>query len=141
MAWQLSSAFAEEVPFLREAVAVPLNIAIVDDERELTNLLVMVLNASGRFNVVATAASGVEALIIVEDRNIDAILVDLCLPGLNGIMVLERLRETAPGLPVVIMSGFPIVDVYSRGARGYLEKQGDLEDFPTKLFNLLVPAD
>ena len=111
MAWQLSSAFAEEAPFLREAVAAPLNIAIVDDERELTNLLVMVLNASGRFNVVATAASGVEALIIVEDRNIDAILVDLCLPGLNGIMVLERLRETAPGLPVVIMSGFPIVDV------------------------------
>ena len=141
MAWQQSSAFADGVPLATVSAAAPLNIAIVDDERELTKLLVMVLNASGRFNVVATAASGTEALSIVKDRDIDALLVDLCLPGLNGIMVLERLRETAPGLPVVIMSGFPIVDVYSRGAKGYLEKHGDLEDFPTKLFNLLVPVE
>ena len=141
MAWQQNSAFADEVPLAKVPTAAPLNIAIVDDERELTKLLVMVLNASGRFNVVATATSGAEALSIVKDRDIDALLVDLCLPGLNGIMVLERLRETAPGLPVVIMSGFPIVDVYSRGAKGYLEKHGDLEDFPTKLFNLLVPVE
>ncbi len=138
MASQQSSACAAGISYSAEVGVKPLNVAIVDDESELTNLLSMILATSGMFNVVATATNGQDALNIIHEKQIDTILVDLCLPGLNGIMVMERLRETAPGLPVVIMSGFPIVDVYLRGAKGYLEKYGDLEDFPTKLFNLLV---
>lgn len=140
MAWQQNSACPADLPFPGTPMTDPLNIAIVDDESEFTELLAMVLNSSGKFRVVATGSNGWEALHVAEHLQIDALLIDLALPGLNGMMVLERLRETAPGMPVVIMSGFPVLDVYARGAKGYLEKRGDLSDFPSKLFNLLASA-
>lgn len=140
MVWQRSDVLSEELTTTPIPFNVPLNIAIVDDEKELTDLLVMILNSSGKFRVVATANNGWEALELVRNRKIDAVLIDLYLPGLNGMMVLERLQQTTPGLPVVVMSGFPVIDVFSRGAKGYLEKRGDLTDLPSKLFELLVSS-
>lgn len=140
MAWQQNSACPADLPLSSTPMTDPLSIAIVDDESELTELLAMVLTSSGKFRVVATGSNGWEALDVAKRFHIDALLIDLALPGMNGMMVLERLKETSPGMPVVIMSGFPVLDVFARGAKGYLEKRGDLSDFPSKLFNLLVSA-
>lgn len=138
MALQQNNAFSDAV--LSHPLETPLKIAIVEDEIELTDLLEIVLNGSGKFHVVARARTGWDALALLQDHEIDVVLVDLSLPGLNGMMVLEHLQREAPGLPVVIMSGFPTVDVFSRGAKGFIEKQGDLTDLPSKLLELLVSA-
>lgn len=84
------------------------------------------LTASG-FDV-ATARSGAEALLMINDRLPDLIYLDLGLPGMGGLEVLERLREQpdTTNIPVVILTNFSEPDLIERGknlgAQDYLIK-------------------
>ena len=78
-------------------------ILIVDDEPNIRRLLASLLEAEGHH--VRTAASGEDALVSVADDEPDVMLLDLALPGANGLQILATLRTTYPALPVVMMSG------------------------------------
>ncbi|MCI0432478.1 MAG: sigma-54 dependent transcriptional regulator [Gemmatimonadetes bacterium] len=79
------------------------NILIVDDEANIRRMLAGVLESDG--HEVATAADGAEALRALERAEPDVVLLDLALPGPNGIVVLEDIRGRWPDVPVVMMSG------------------------------------
>lgn len=99
---------------------------LVDDDDALAEMYALRLTASG-FDV-ATARSGAEALLMINDRLPDLIYLDLGLPGMGGLEVLERLREQpdTTDIPVVILTNFSEPDLIERGknlgAQDYLIK-------------------
>jgi CheY-like chemotaxis protein len=99
---------------------------LVDDDDALAEMYALQLTASG-FQVT-TARSGAEALQLVLDATPDLIYLDLGLPGMTGLEVLERLRQ-APStaeVPVVILTNFSEPEMIRRGrelgAQDYLVK-------------------
>lgn len=80
-------------------------LVVVDDEPGLRRLLILLLERDGRFEVVGEAADGEEALAAVDRSDPDLLLLDLGLPGLDGLEVLQRLggrqRPTT-----VVLTGF-----------------------------------
>jgi two-component system nitrogen regulation response regulator NtrX len=79
------------------------SILVVDDESNIRRMLARLLEEAG--HTVETAADADEALRVAEQTAPDAVLLDLALPGADGLSVLERLRGREPALPIVMMSG------------------------------------
>jgi len=78
-------------------------ILIVDDEPNIRRMLAGVLESEG--HETAAAGDGVTAIDVLERAEPDVVLLDLALPGQNGIRILEDIRGRWPDLPVVMMSG------------------------------------
>jgi PAS domain S-box-containing protein len=82
-------------------------VLVIDDERSVGRALQRVLRMRLRTEVYV-AAGGAEglALLAAESDRIDAVLLDLFMPGMSGLQTLEALRATHPRLPVILLSGF-----------------------------------
>ena len=102
----------------------PGRILVVDDEPVVSSMLCDVLATAGY--VVASAASGAEALDLVPIFNPSVVLLDLTMPGMSGMEVLQHLRREYPRSPVVILSGNQDAEIKRRaleaGAFDYLTK-------------------
>ena len=99
-------------------------VLVVDDEPAIRRIMRRILEHRG-WGVVE-AESGSEAIAIVEGREDLAVaLVDYSMPGLDGVAVLQRLSVIAPGLPVVVMSGYREESASMAGAAGFLAKPFD----------------
>jgi DNA-binding NarL/FixJ family response regulator len=81
------------------------SVVVVDDEPGLRNLLVMLLERDGGFDVVAEAGDGVEAIEAVAQHDPDLLLLDLGLPRMDGLEVLAELQRR-PRPTVVVLTGF-----------------------------------
>jgi two-component system, NtrC family, nitrogen regulation response regulator NtrX len=79
------------------------DILVVDDEPNIRRMLGSLLVAEG--HTASQAASGEDALAHLQYNAADVILLDLALPGADGIEVLRRIRERWPAVPVIMMSG------------------------------------
>lgn len=81
-------------------------ILIVDDSLEERELIAAMLSTGGRYEVV-TAASGEEALRLLEKQRVDLLITDLVMPGLDGLQLANRAVEIDPGLHgrVLIVTG------------------------------------
>lgn len=88
-------------------------LVIVDDETPLRVLLRKLITRDGRFDVVAEGGDGQEALDLVERHDPDLLLLDLGLPELDGLQVLERLNGSDRP-QTVVLTGFD--DPYTRQA-------------------------
>ncbi len=101
-------------------------ILAVDDLQENRELLVRYLSRSGHF--VVTAASGEEALRTLEETDVDVVLLDLFMPGMDGHEVLRKIKENPKwrATPVIMISGRQdmdgIIDCIEAGADDYLFK-------------------
>jgi len=78
-------------------------ILCVDDENVPLILRRLVLEKSG-FQVIP-AASGAEALDILNAQPVDLVLTDLLMPGLNGLELARKIKERTPALPIILLSG------------------------------------
>jgi two-component system response regulator PilR (NtrC family) len=85
-----------------------LRVMIVDDEEVLRDVLEVVLRREG-FDVVL-AASGEEALNLLDGEEVDLIILDVMLPGISGIDTLRAIRISNPTLPVVVITAFSSID-------------------------------
>jgi len=79
-------------------------ILIIDDDEAVRSTTKIVLDASG-FQTVAVAdgKSGIEA---VKSEEFDAVIVDLFMPGMNGLDVASAIRKLRPAMPIIAASGF-----------------------------------
>ncbi len=87
----------------KQILPTPKRILLVEDETLTRDFYGDLLGEHG-FEVFA-ASSGSEGLAMVEQYALDAVVLDIVMPGMSGLEVLERLRERDPGLPVVILTG------------------------------------
>jgi DNA-binding NtrC family response regulator len=99
-------------------------ILLVDDERNILVTLSRALSLDGF--TVETASGGREALEKIAASPVDVVVMDVRMPDLDGLSVLQKARELRPGLPVVIMSGHGSIETvrtaFKLGAFDYLEK-------------------
>lgn len=99
---------------------------VVDDEEDLRYLLRFELEAEG-YDVVE-AAGGSEALEVLDRQEVDLVLLDLSMPGLDGFAVLEEMRRRGllPGVRVIAVSAHASEPTVQRaldlGSAGYLYK-------------------
>ena len=82
---------------------------------------------------IAEASNGIEALAIIKRPNeIDLVILDVRMSGMNGIEVLSQIRKLAPHMRIVIITGYGSKDVIVEALRGqaddYIEKTMDLDD-------------
>lgn len=103
-----------------------IKILIADDHAVVRGGLRQFFAATGDFEIAAEAATGAEALALVESTPVDVVLLDISLPDLNGLEVLKRIKHDHHGLPVLIFSMFSedefALPALNAGASGYLSK-------------------
>ena len=80
-----------------------MNILIVDDEPEVAEVLAKSLSRQG--HRTSTVNSGQDALAKIEDSAIDAMFLDVSMPGMNGLEVLAEVKRRRPALAVVVITG------------------------------------
>lgn len=106
-----------------------MKILIVDDEVEFLEMLRLRLEASG-YDVVS-ATNGEEALEKVKKESPDAVLLDVLMPGMDGLNVLKQIRKTNKDLPVYIVTAFSNEERFrvanKLGASGFIVKTVDLK--------------
>ncbi len=105
-------------------------ILIVDDDAELRSTLTEILGEAGYR--IDKAASGREALDKIHSADFDIILLDLMMPGMNGMEVLSEVRKTRPRIKVIIITAFATVnnavDAIKKGASDYISKPFKIEE-------------
>ncbi len=85
-----------------------MNILIVDDEPEVADVLARSLTRQGHHTTVAH--SGEAALRVLDESPLDAMFLDVSMPGMNGLDVLARAKRARPQLAVVIITGHATPD-------------------------------
>jgi DNA-binding NtrC family response regulator len=107
----------------------PLNILIIEDGASRREVLRDFLRSRG--HRAFTAGNGPEGLECAREQCLDLVLVDFKMPGMEGLTVLEKLRQLNPETPVVMMTAFGTIETAVRamkaGALDYLTKPADLE--------------
>jgi CheY-like chemotaxis protein len=117
-------------------------VLVVDDEDEIRELAQSFLEAQG-FRVF-TAASGEDAIDVYRNRgeSIDAVVLDLGMPGMGGRACLERLQELDPAIRVVIATGYSVDDhapgVLEAGAVGLINKPYRARELVARLEQVLA---
>jgi two-component system nitrate/nitrite response regulator NarL len=82
-----------------------LRVLLVDDDRPFRQMTRAVLESDVRFEIVGEASNGIQALLLVERLEPDAVLVDLDIPALTGIELVRLLGESRPEVRVVVVTG------------------------------------
>jgi DNA-binding NarL/FixJ family response regulator len=105
----------------------PISILIADDHAVMRDGLKMILESADDMAVVAMVADGREAVARAEQCRPDVILMDISMPGLNGIEATRLIRERLPAVRVLILTMHGSMEHVYRalqaGARGYLLKE------------------
>ena len=106
-----------------------LEVLVVDDDPAIRDSLRRVLEHAG--HAASQAESGNRALELLEERRFDVVLLDLAMPGLDGLDALVQIREIAPDTGVIVVSGEATVanaiKAGQRGAYDFIEKPPDRE--------------
>ena len=106
-----------------------IRVLLVDDEPVFVDTMSKVLKARGYG--VGAAAGGVEALEELQFNRYDVVVLDLRMPGMDGIATLERIRKRDPLLPVILLSGHAgmskAVEAMQHGAVDYMLKPAPVD--------------
>ena len=117
----------------------PANILVVDDEEAVRRVLLRGLSSKGY--EVREVASADEALQVLSTANIDLVLTDIRMPGMDGLELLQRAKASAPELAVIMITGFASVDSAAEamrsGARDYLTKPFNLDEVILRIERVL----
>ena len=104
-----------------------MRIIVVDDDRIVVRSLATILGAEPDIDVVGTGTSGEEAVSLFSQLHPDIALLDIQMPGKDGLFAAERMLEEDPSARIVFLTTFSdddyIVQALKLGARGYLIKQ------------------
>lgn len=110
-------------------------VLIVDDEKEFLEGISERLR--NRNFAVDTATSGDEALQKIQGRIYDAVVLDLKMPGLDGLATLRQALAKKPDLQIILLTGYATVqsgiEAIKEGALDFLEKPVDLDTLVTKI--------
>ncbi len=114
-------------------------ILIVDDERNIIKTVSAILQDED--HIVYSAESGEEAMGFLRKNDVDLIILDVWLPDIDGVEILERVKKTSPEVAVLMISGHGSIDLAVKatkmGAFDFLEKPPSMERIITAVNNAL----
>jgi len=114
-----------------------LKVLIADDHRLMLHSIRLALDADDEIEIVAEADSGAKVLPFIGQTGPDLVLLDVRMPGMDGLTVLERIRERYPQVRVAMLSGVDdpsvIQAAFDRGASAFIVKHIDPRDLPSAL--------
>ena len=117
-----------------------IRVLIVDDHLIVREGLRLIMETEIGIDLIGEASDGAEALRLAGEMNPDVFLVDLRMPGMDGLTAIEHLRQEFPEIAIVILTTFNEDELMRRGlglgAMGYLLKDTDR----TTLFNTIRAA-
>lgn len=121
----------------------PRAILVVDDEERLRRALVRSLGRENR--QVLAAASGDEALRILEQRSVALVITDLVMPGMDGMALVRSIRNSAPDTRIIIITAYGSAEsreeARALGVSCYLAKPFDLSHLKSKVNELLSVSE
>ncbi len=107
----------------------PIHVLIADDHLVVREGLRLILETGEGFEVIGEAADGAEAVRVAGELQPDVVLMDLRMPGMDGLEAMEHLRAQWPAIAIVILTTYNEDELMVRGlrlgARGYLLKDTD----------------
>jgi DNA-binding NarL/FixJ family response regulator len=114
-----------------------IRVLIADDQRVVRDGLTMLVSLIDGVAVVGTASDGAEALRLAEEHRPDVVMMDLRMPGVDGIAATEQLRQRLPATRVLVLTTYAdeaaIVPALRAGALGYLTKDTSAEQIETAI--------
>ena len=124
---------------LTRADGSPIRVLVVDDEASLTDLLQMALRYEGW--EIKTAADGSSAIATARDFRPDAVVLDIMLPDIDGLQVLQRMRADGNDVPVLFLTAKDSLDDriagLTAGGDDYVTKPFSLEEVVARLRGLI----
>ena len=116
-------------------VKIPTRILLVDDEKDFVEMLSMRLTESGE--QVTVAYSGQECLEKLARTEVDVVILDIKMPGMDGIQTLREIKGMFPLVEVILLTGHGTTETAVKGMKlgafDYLLKPADFEDLSAKL--------
>jgi len=116
-------------------IKIPAKVLLVDDEEDFVEMLSLRLKELGE--KVTVAYSGQEGLDTLENTHIDVVILDIKMPGMDGIQTLREIKKRFPLVEVIMLTGHgsteTAVEGMKLGAFDYLLKPADFSDLSTKL--------
>ncbi|MEK3973839.1 response regulator [Psychrobacillus sp. FSL K6-1267] len=115
------------------------HLLIVDDQLGIRMLLKEVFAQEGY--EISLASNGYEALKLVEEKPINGVLLDMKIPGMDGIQILKKMKKEFPDLPIMMMTAYGelnlIQEAMDLGASLYFTKPFDIFEVRDAVNNLL----
>src|SRR5581483_5003633 len=106
--------------------SMPVRVLIADDHRLFAEALRAILSSDRRIDVIGLAASGNEAVEKTKELAPDVVLMDISMPGLDGVSATRVIREEQPEVNVVMVTGSDacqdVAAARTAGAAGYVTK-------------------
>jgi DNA-binding response OmpR family regulator len=118
-------------------------ILVVDDEELIRRLIVTFLSQLGHLCITAT--DGVDALEKMDGNKMDAVIADIKMPKMDGIILTKEISTKYPGLPVMVMTAFD--EEYSAGvaisvgAREFIKKPFSLDEFAIRFHKMIGDSE
>lgn len=110
-------------------------VLLVDDEPEFLSILAERMESRGM--EVSACTSAAEAVHMIEKQVFDAVVLDLMMPGIDGLEVLKLIRERRPEIQVILLTGHASVrkglEAMKLGASEFLEKPADITMLTDKI--------
>jgi signal transduction histidine kinase/CheY-like chemotaxis protein len=125
---------------MTEQITRSFRILVVDDEQVVQSLVRDALEDEG--HAVLTAGNGEEALALLATESIDLLITDIRMPKMDGIELVERMRETQPAVGVVFITGYASLnsakDAIKHGALDYVMKPFELHEIRQAVHNAIT---
>jgi DNA-binding response OmpR family regulator len=118
-------------------------ILVVDDEELIRRLIVTFLSQLGHLCITAT--DGVDALEKMDGKKMDAVIADIKMPKMDGIILTKEISTKYPGLPIMVMTAFD--EEYSAGvaisvgAREFIKKPFSLDEFAIRFHKMIGDSE
>ncbi len=118
-------------------------ILVVDDEELIRNLVVTFLSKLG--HSCLTANNGADALDKIKGNEFDAVITDIKMPQMDGIMLTREISKQCPSLPVMVMTAYDeeysVGTAISVGAREFIKKPFSLNEFAIRLHKMISDSE
>lgn len=120
-------------------------VLVVDDASNMRDLLTVLLEVEDDFDVVGAVRDGAQAIEQAAELQPDYILLDIAMPGMDGMVALPELRRLVPDARIVVFSAFEEEELAERalshGADVYIEKGTSVTELVDRLRALRGPGD
>lgn len=104
----------------------PIRVILVDDHKHVHDAVQVALDQAEDIDLVAQGSTGEEAVILCQQYQPDVLLLDVVMPGMDGLTALRRLRQICPDVRILVLSSFQDDDsvrtMLREGAHGYTLK-------------------